>query len=85
MNAQTGVLSASEIGQYTYCAMSWYLQKCGYTPQSPKIEQGALLHKSLGEGIDAMNYAYKRSRRYGAIGILLCFVAVLCIVFGVML
>ena len=34
------VLTASEIGQYHYCPVSWFLQKEGFEPQSPHLQKG---------------------------------------------
>lgn len=45
---QNDVLSASEIGQFAYCSVSWYLQKCGYKPESAKLDVGIKKHKKMG-------------------------------------
>jgi hypothetical protein len=38
-------ISASEVGEYLYCAKSWYLKRCGEKPQSEAIDQGSAFHK----------------------------------------
>ena len=42
------ILFASEIGQYSYCPVSWYLQKCGYKPDSFMLKEGVKKHKLYG-------------------------------------
>ncbi|MFH1100435.1 MAG: hypothetical protein V1726_00155 [Methanobacteriota archaeon] len=65
------VLSASEIGQYIYCSTSWYLQRCGYTPESESLQQGKTLHTELGETLDDLQKQIRRSRWYALIGLLI--------------
>ena len=49
---KTEVLTASEIGQYQYCSCAWMLQRCGYEPESPALNEGRQFHVTLGKTID---------------------------------
>jgi hypothetical protein len=57
---QNDVLSASEIGQFVYCSVAWYLQKCGYKPKSFKLDVGLKKHKKMG---NALKYVEINSRK----------------------
>lgn len=76
-------ISASEIGQYHYCSVSWFLQKCGYTPKSPMLEVGAKKHIQLGETIDYVQINTKKSKVFAIVGYLLFTFAVLILVYEV--
>jgi hypothetical protein len=78
------ILSASEIGQYTFCSISWYLQRCGYKSSSPLLELGKKSHIDLGKTIDTIQYEIKKSKRFAAIGYLLLILAIIVIILGVM-
>ena len=79
------VISASEIGQYVYCSLSWYLQRCGYKPDSPSLAVGKEAHVDLGRTIDAVRYDIRRSKYLKVIGYLLLICAVIAILYGVSL
>ena len=78
------VLTASEIGQYTFCSISWYLQRCGYKSSSPLLEVGKKSHIKLGKTIDTIQYEIKKSKRFAVIGYLLLVLAISIIILGVM-
>jgi len=75
------VLSASEIGQYTYCSLSWYLQRLGYRPESPALEKGKTLHKELGKTIDRIQRETRKATRYALLGVVLLIIAGLIVLF----
>jgi len=79
----SNIISASEIGQYFYCPVAWYLQKCGYEPKSPFLEIGKEKHVKLGKIIDHTQTNTKRSRVFAIAGYLLLIAAVLIILYGV--
>jgi hypothetical protein len=81
----TDVISASEIGQYHYCSMAWYLHKCGYEPISPSLDDGAKKHIELGEAIDYTKSSIKKSRVLALIGYLLLTIVILFVIFEVFL
>lgn len=42
-------ISASEIGDFTYCARSWWLKRvAGYEVQGPPVSDGAEAHQKVG-------------------------------------
>ena len=43
------VITASEISQYAYCPVAWYLERCGSVPQSPSLERGRYEHIEAGK------------------------------------
>ena len=77
------VISASEIGRYHYCSMSWFLQKCGYEPKSPMLDIGTKKHIQLGETIDYTRINAKKSKVFAIIGYLLFTFAVLILMYEV--
>ena len=64
------IISASEIGQYVYCSISWYLQRCGCQPDSLLLDLGKKTHINLGNEIDNINFNIKKSKRYAILGYL---------------
>lgn len=57
------VLKASEIGQFTYCSVAWYLQRQGYKPESPLLDRGLEKHIDLGDQIDSVTEVERTSQR----------------------
>ena len=41
-------ISASEISQYVYCPVSWYLKRTGVQPQSFGLKRGIDAHEKAG-------------------------------------
>jgi len=79
------VINASEIGQYNYCSVSWFLQRCGYKPKSESLELGEKKHVRLGETIDKVERQENHSHLLKIVGYFLLFIGVLLIVFEVVL
>lgn len=79
------ILSASEIGQYQYCSMAWYLQKSGYKPQSHMLEVGEKKHKEIGIILDSTQTKVRTSRVLVIVGYLLIFFVILLIILGVII
>jgi len=77
-------ISASEIGQYNYCSVAWYLQRCGYEPESRYLEQGTKAHVALGKTLEKVQWETKMVSRYTIIGVLFL-VVFLLFVMGVIL
>jgi len=78
------IIRASEIGQFTYCSVAWFLQRCGYTPESPLLEIGKKTHTNLGVAIDSIEDEMKRSRLFAVIGYILLCAAVIGFFYEVM-
>ncbi|VVB59487.1 Uncharacterised protein [uncultured archaeon] len=76
LKKKTDVLSASEIGQYRYCSYAWWLQRCGYEPESQSLEPGKHVHVALGNTIDKFDKKLRYSQWYALLGSV-----VLCIAF----
>ena len=81
----TDIISASEIGQYHYCSVAWYLQKCGYEPKSPMLDIGIKKHLELGKVIDYTQANIRKTRAISIIGYLLIIIVVMNFLFEVIL
>lgn len=79
------VINASEIAQYSYCSISWYLQKCGYKPISPSIEIGKENHINLGKSINHIQNNINKSKILAAVGFLFLFISLIMVIFRVVL
>ena len=79
------IIRASEIGQYHYCSVSWYLQKCGYEPNSHNLEIGKKKHEELGIKIDNINENMRKYRVFEILGYLFLLVGLLIFLFEVVL
>jgi len=82
---KTNVISASEIGQYRYCSHAWFLQRCGYEPESPFLESGKHVHVALGNTIDRFEVKLRYSRWYALLGSVVLCIAFLLVFFEVIL
>lgn len=50
MNQKDRLFSASELGQYTFCSVSWYLKRQGHhSPPSKKKSYGMMVHDEIGK------------------------------------
>jgi hypothetical protein len=79
------VITASEIGQFVYCSMSWYLQRHGFKPLSSSLEVGEKAHVDLGKVIDDIEQDMKRAKRYRAVSCLFLICAIIIVIFEVIL
>jgi len=79
----SNVISASEIGQYEYCSVGWFLQKKGYKPDSPHLEKGLEKHRELGKIIQKTEKIHRKSNIFAKIGYILFVIAISIIVFEV--
>jgi hypothetical protein len=53
-------LSASEIGQFGFCAQSWYLARCGVPVDREaqlRLESGTRAHRQIGRRTDLIRAA----------------------------
>jgi len=83
--SKSDVLSASEIGQYTYCSYAWLLQRYGYKAESPFLESGKRTHIALGNKIEGFEARMQDARWYAILGFLALCLAFLLFSFGVVL
>ena len=63
------ILKASEIGQFIYCPVAWYLQRQGYKVESPVLDRGSEKHVDLGEQIDSVTKSEKVSQLFFFVGL----------------
>jgi hypothetical protein len=45
------VISASEVGEYAYCAKAWYLKRCGAAAQGEHLAAGTAFHTRHGNEV----------------------------------
>ena len=79
------ILSASEIGQYVYCSQSWYLQRCGYEPDSPALQPGKTHHRALGNTLDIVQKDTRKASRLAILGCVMLLIATFLIIYEVIL
>jgi len=46
--SRSNIITASEIGQYAYCPVSWYLKRSGAPMESPGLVRGIAEHERAG-------------------------------------
>lgn len=76
-------ISASEVGQYKYCSISWLLQRRGFKPESKYLNSGTQKHIELGNQIDKSEKQVKISNLIAIIGYLFLIIAVTILIFEV--
>ena len=81
MVSKRKIISVSEIGQYHYCSISWYLQKCGYKPKSQSLEIGLNHHKKFGNTINQVQKNLIKSRVISIVGYILLMIGFLILIF----
>ena len=79
------VISAYEIGQYHFCPMAWYLQRCGYQPKSKSLEIGKQTHEDLGRIMYYTQKNQRKSKIFAYIGYVFLIVAIIFLFFEVIL
>ncbi len=75
------MINASELGQYNYCSIAWYLQRCGLEPKSEALDVGKRKHVKLGENIDKVERQENHSYLLKIVGYFLLFLGFLLIFF----
>lgn len=71
------VITASEIAQYAYCPISWYLKRSGCQPNTPGMAEGIKSHEKMGEKISHVQRKEIASRYFAWLGFLVFIVALL--------
>jgi hypothetical protein len=85
MRSKKEIIRASELGQFHYCSISWYLQKCGYKPKSQRLQFGLDQHKKIGLKLDQIHKKIKRSRIIALLGLFLLVISLISLFFEVIL
>ena len=39
------IIDASEVGEFVYCAKSWYLKRGGEAPRGSRLKEGVVFHE----------------------------------------
>lgn len=73
----SNVITASEIAQYTYCPISWYMKRCGCQPTTQGMIDGLEKHAHVGEKISLVQNKEKSSRYLRLLGYLALVAALL--------
>lgn len=79
------IINASEIGQFYFCSVSWFLQRKGFKPESKNLDIGIDKHKKLGDIIDKTEAYDKRSKLFFMLGVFLVITAIILHLFEVIL
>jgi hypothetical protein len=79
------IISSSELSQFNFCSVAWYLQKCGYEPKSHKINIGKKEHIKIGNIIDKTQKKINRVKNLTRIGYITLFLGILILIFEVFL
>ena len=74
------IINASEIGQYFFCPVAWYLKRCGYRPKSYFIEKGNNKHKEIGKILYQTQLYSKKHRILDLLGYILIIIAIIIII-----
>lgn len=82
---QNDIISASEIGQYLFCNVAWFLKKCGYKPESKLLKEGEKKHIEIGKIIDYSYINTKKSIIISRVGYTLLFIALFIILTDVII
>lgn len=48
-NTQRSLITATEVGEFVYCAKAWQLKRDGISAHSPHLEPGRIYHAEHGE------------------------------------
>lgn len=87
MKKEDTLFSASEIGQFTFCSVSWFLQRQGYAGSSSKKSlkrksHGLKIHDAFGRKTHFIHLLFRLSYYFLAAGGVLLFILVIVKWFG---
>jgi hypothetical protein len=66
-------ITASEVGDFVYCAKAWHLKRCGETAESESLEQGLIFHEDH-------SASFAQSERLNRLGKSIAVVAVILLI-----
>jgi len=78
-------ISASEIAQFHFCPMSWYLWKQGFSPASIHLKSGKMKHKKIGHLLTRSIILKKMVVMLEAVGVFLVIFSLLFYIIQVMI
>jgi CRISPR/Cas system-associated exonuclease Cas4 (RecB family) len=70
-------ISASEISQYVYCPVSWYLKRKGVPPQSSGLKRGIDMHANAGGRLALLERKERAAGLFRLLGYFTAFAALL--------
>jgi CRISPR/Cas system-associated exonuclease Cas4 (RecB family) len=73
------VIAASEISQYVYCPVSWYLKRAGVPPRSPNLARGIREHIGAGKRLSLLQKKENSSRAFRLLEYFSVLVAILLV------
>ena len=71
------IIDASEVGEFVYCAKSWFLKRNGEVPQGSQLESGVVFHEKHGATVLRTARLRKAGQSLALIGLLLLVVMAL--------
>lgn len=74
-NSGSETITASEIGQYVYCPVSWYLKRSGAPMESPGLVRGIAEHERAGGRLRLVARRERASSLLRSIALLFSFAA----------
>ncbi len=77
---QRMVIRASEIAQYLFCPMSWYLSRKGYTPDEQVFAKGVQVHHRHAQVISHLERGQQWAKRLLLLGSFLLLIGALLII-----
>ena len=76
------IIASSEIGEYVYCPVGWYLHRTGHAPQSARIVQGTLAHFDMGLKVKKASQLKALSKIFKYLGLVILLGIVALILMG---
>lgn len=64
-------ITASEVGEFAFCAKAWYLKRRGEAPQSPHLEEGVAFHETHEAGVAQAARLNRAGKKLGAVALIL--------------
>lgn len=74
------ILKASEIGQYEYCSVAWFLQRLGKKPIPLLLDKGSKIHEELGSKVTTIQEKERTFKQISYIGYILLIMIILFLV-----
>jgi hypothetical protein len=71
------IIEASEVGEFVYCAKSWYLKRLGEVSQGSQLEKGSVFHKEHGATVSRAARLRKMGKWLSLIGLFMLVVLAL--------
>jgi hypothetical protein len=71
------IIDASEVGEFVYCAKSWYLKRSGEIPQGSQLDRGVVFHEKHGATVSQATRLRKAGQWLALLGFLLLVVMAL--------